>query len=69
MRDVQVIELLLQGMENDEIARTLRISESNVKHVLGGLYKRYNIHAIAGAQKRVKLAVLMGRKPNYCEWY
>lgn len=59
-RDEQVIELLLEGCENREIASRMSISVRTVKLYLNQLFKRYPISA--GGIKRVKLAVLIYRE-------
>ena len=64
LREVQMVELLLQGCENPEIARQLGIKERIVKYSFDKLYTRYGI---AGGVKRVKLAVLMYRQQRQSE--
>ena len=57
-----VIKLLLLGAENGDIARSLGISLDRVKKVFSILFKRYNI---VSGHKRIKLAVIMGKRPNF----
>jgi DNA-binding NarL/FixJ family response regulator len=54
-RERQIIELLLQGCDNAEIARDLNIAERTVKAYFNRLFQRFGIK---GGIKRVKLATL-----------
>lgn len=59
VREAQLIELLLQGCENCEIALALRISTRTVKAHFNRLFRKHNI---TSGIKRVKLAVMYYRK-------
>ena len=52
-REKQIAELLLKGMNNREIAKTLFISIHTVKANLENIYEKYNIH------NRVSLALFI----------
>ena len=58
-RDQQVLELLIQGCSNKEIASQLRISPRTVKQHLRTLFLRAGIR---DGRKRVKLATAMFAK-------
>jgi DNA-binding NarL/FixJ family response regulator len=58
-RERQVVELLLQGCDNAEIARDLKIAERTVKADFNRLFLRFGIK---GGIKRVKLATLLYRR-------
>src|SRR5580658_3820808 len=58
-RDRQIIELLLQGCDNSEIARDLNMAERTVKAHFNRLFLRFGIK---GGIKRVKLATLLYRR-------
>ena len=58
-RERQIIELLLQGCDNSEIARDLNIAERTVKAHFNRLFLRFGIK---GGIKRVKLATLLYRR-------
>jgi DNA-binding NarL/FixJ family response regulator len=58
-REQQIIELLLQGCDNSEIARDLNIAERTVKAHFNRLFLRFGIK---GGIKRVKLATLLYRR-------
>jgi DNA-binding NarL/FixJ family response regulator len=58
-RERQIIELLLQGCDNAEIARDLNIAERTVKAHFNRLFLRFGIR---GGIKRVKLATLLYRR-------
>src|SRR5271155_3908815 len=58
-RERQIINLLLQGCDNSEIARDLNIAERTVKAHFNRLFQRYGIK---GGIKRVKLATLLFRR-------
>src|SRR5271157_1205276 len=63
-RERQVIELLLQGCDNSEIARDLNIAERTVKAHFNRLFLRFGIK---GGIKRVKLATLLYRRQLWLE--
>lgn len=51
-KEIEVIDLLMQGKKNEEIASTLSISVSSVKSRLNGIYKKYGVETrIAFAMK------------------
>jgi DNA-binding NarL/FixJ family response regulator len=58
-RDQQVLNLLVQGCSNKEIARQLNISPRTVKQHLRTLFLRAGIRE---GRKRVKLAIAMFAK-------
>jgi DNA-binding NarL/FixJ family response regulator len=58
-RDAQVLQLLVQGCSNKEIASQLSISPRTVKQHLRTLFLRANIRE---GRKRVKLATAMFQK-------
>src|SRR5450755_4103567 len=58
-REKQVAELLLQGCENDEIGKRLKIARRTVKAHFNRLFVRFGI---TGGIKRVKLATLLYRR-------
>src|ERR1700687_4879800 len=58
-RERQIIDLLLQGCDNSEIARDLNIAERTVKAHFNRLFLRFGIK---GGIKRVKLATLLYRR-------
>jgi DNA-binding NarL/FixJ family response regulator len=57
-RESQIVELLLQGCVNAEIARELKMAPRTVKAHFNRLYLRFGI---SDGIKRVKLATLMYR--------
>ncbi len=63
-RERQVIELLLQGCDNSEIAKDLNIAERTVKAHFNRLFLRFGIK---GGIKRVKLATLLYRRKLWLE--
>jgi DNA-binding NarL/FixJ family response regulator len=63
-RDRQIIELLLQGCDNSEIARDLNMAERTVKAHFNRLFLRFGIK---GGIKRVKLATLLYRRQLWLE--
>jgi DNA-binding NarL/FixJ family response regulator len=63
-RDRQIIDLLLQGCDNAEIARDLNIAERTVKAHFNRLFLRFGIK---GGIKRVKLATLLYRRQLWQE--
>src|SRR5215831_9734049 len=58
-RERQVVELLLQGCDNDEISKQLNMARRTVKAHFNRLFTRFGIH---GGVKRVKLATLLYRR-------
>jgi transposase len=58
-RERQVVELLLQGCENDEIAKQLNMARRTVKAHFNRLFQRFGIY---DGVKRVKLATLLYRR-------
>jgi DNA-binding NarL/FixJ family response regulator len=63
-RQRQIVELLMQGCDNAEIARQLNIALRTVKAHLNRLFLRFGI---TGGIKRVKLATLLYRRQAYQE--
>jgi DNA-binding NarL/FixJ family response regulator len=63
-RERQIINLLLQGCDNAEIARDLNIAERTVKAHFNRLFLRFGIK---GGIKRVKLATLLYRRQLWLE--
>ena len=64
LREQKIINLLLQGYENPEIARELDIAERTVKAHFNCMFRRFGIR---GGIKRVKLATLLYRKQLWLE--
>ena len=60
-REQQVLELLLQGCDNAEIASQLKMALRTVKAHLNRLFLRFGIR---GGIKRVKLATLFYRRQS-----
>jgi hypothetical protein len=58
-REQQIAELLLQGCDNSEIARQLKMAKRTVKAHFNRLFLRFGI---SGGIKRVKLATLLYRR-------
>jgi len=58
-RERQIVELLLQGCDNAEIARQLKMARRTVKAHFNRLFLRFGI---TGGIKRVKLATLLYRR-------
>jgi DNA-binding NarL/FixJ family response regulator len=63
-RERQIIDLLLQGCDNSEIARDLHIAERTVKAHFNRLFLRFGIK---GGIKRVKLATMLYRRQLWQE--
>jgi DNA-binding NarL/FixJ family response regulator len=63
-RERQIVELLLQGCDNSEIARDLNMAERTVKAYFNRLFLRFGIK---GGIKRVKLATLLYRRQLWQE--
>jgi DNA-binding NarL/FixJ family response regulator len=63
-RERQIINLLLQGCDNSEIAKQLNIAERTVKAHFNRLFLRFGIK---GGIKRVKLATLLYRRQLWFE--
>ena len=55
-REQQVVELLLQGCDNDEISKQLNMARRTVKAHFNRLFLRFGI---TGGVKRVNLATLL----------
>lgn len=62
LRESQVVELLLQGCDNGEIAKELKITPRTVKAHFNRLFFRFGIK---DGIKRVKLVVLMYRRQTW----
>jgi len=58
-REQQIVELLLQGCDNAEIASQLNMARRTVKAHFNRLFLRFGIN---GGIKRVKLATLLYRR-------
>jgi len=58
-REQQIVELLLQGCDNAEIATQLNMARRTVKAHFNRLFLRFGI---TGGIKRVKLATLLYRR-------
>jgi DNA-binding CsgD family transcriptional regulator len=58
-REQQIADLLLQGCDNSEIARQLKIARRTVKAHFNRLFLRFGI---TGGIKRVKLATILYRR-------
>ena len=58
-REQQIAELLLQGCDNTEIARQLKMASRTVKAHFNRLFLRFSI---TGGIKRVKLATILYRR-------
>ena len=58
-REQQIVELLLQGCDNAEIASQLNMARRTVKAHFNRLFLRFGI---TGGIKRVKLATLLYRR-------
>ncbi|MGO9577466.1 MAG: response regulator transcription factor [Terriglobales bacterium] len=63
-RERQIIDLLLQGCDNAEIARDLNMAERTVKAYFNRMFQRFGIK---GGIKRVKLATLLYRRQLWLE--
>jgi len=64
IRERQIVDLLLQGCDNSEIARDLNIAERTVKAYFNRMFLRFGIK---GGIKRVKLATLIYRRQLWQE--
>jgi DNA-binding NarL/FixJ family response regulator len=60
-RERQIVELLLQGCDNAEIASQLNMARRTVKAHFNRLFLRFGIR---GGIKRVKLATLLYRRQS-----
>jgi DNA-binding NarL/FixJ family response regulator len=58
-RERQIVDLLLQGCDNSEIAKELNIARRTVKAHFNRLFLRFGI---TDGIKRVKLAILLYRR-------
>jgi hypothetical protein len=63
-REQQIIDLLLQGCDNSEIAQDLNIAERTVKAHFNRLFLRFGIKS---GIKRVKLATMLYRRQLWSE--
>src|ERR1700731_1969596 len=63
-RERQIIDLLLQGCDNSEIAQDLNIAERTVKAHFNRLFLRFGIKS---GIKRVKLATMLYRRQLWSE--
>src|SRR5690242_18896833 len=63
-REQQIVELLLQGCDNTEIARQLNMARRTVKAHFNRLFMRFGI---TGGIKRVKLATILFRRQQWSE--
>jgi len=63
-RERQIVDLLLQGCDNTEIARSLNMAERTVKAHFNRLFLRFGI---TDGIKRVKLATLLYRRQLWLE--
>jgi hypothetical protein len=63
-REQQIIDLLLQGCDNSQIAQDLNIAERTVKAHFNRLFMRFGIR---GGIKRVKLATMLYRRQLWSE--
>src|SRR5581483_3993487 len=63
-REQQVVELLLQGCDNDEISKQLHMARRTVKAHFTRLFARFGI---AGGVKRVKLATILYKSQIWSE--
>ena len=64
-RQRQVAELLIEGCENREIGKCLKIEERTVKAFVAQLFRRYEIGGSGGrgrANGRIKLALLLYKR-------
>lgn len=64
MRERQIVDLLLQGCDNSEIALKLNMAERTVKAHFNRLFLRFGIR---DGIKRVKLATLLYRRELWRE--
>jgi DNA-binding NarL/FixJ family response regulator len=60
MNEIRVIEELLAGASNPEIASATGLTIDRVKKIISSLYQRYGLRGQQG--KRIKLAIIMGTK-------
>ncbi len=58
-REQEIVDLLLQGCSNAEIAKTMGMNRRTVKAHFNRLFEKFGIH---GGIKRVKLATLLYRR-------
>jgi Bacterial regulatory proteins, luxR family len=63
-REQQIAELLLQGCDNDEISKELKMARRTVKAHFNRLFVRFGINS---GIKRVKLATLLYRRQLWQE--
>jgi DNA-binding NarL/FixJ family response regulator len=62
-REKQIINLLLQGCENKDIAKELCITSRSVKYHFERLFLRFGV---TNGIKRVKLAMICHRRQQQC---
>lgn len=62
-RETRVVDLLLEGCNNNEIAEQLKMAKRTVKAHMNRLFLRYNLNKYTGI-KRVKLATTIYRERN-----
>lgn len=62
-RETQIVDLLLQGCDNKEISKVLKMARRTVKAHFNRLFLRYGLHDFTGI-KRVKLATTIYRERN-----
>jgi DNA-binding CsgD family transcriptional regulator len=55
-REIEVVELLMQGFNNQKLANTLRISSNTLKTHLRNIYRKY------GVNKKSELLALITTK-------
>jgi DNA-binding NarL/FixJ family response regulator len=63
-REQQIVDLLLQGCDNSEIARNLNMAERTVKAYFNRMFLQFGIK---DGIKRVKLATLLYRRQLWLE--
>lgn len=59
-REKQILDLLLEGKSNEEIAKLLNIARCTVSTHIQNVYQKFNIHdnrSCVTATKRVRLAM------------
>ena len=53
-RELEILQLIAQGMSNDEIAKTLFISVSSVKTLISRLFSKLNVERRTQAIQKAK---------------
>jgi DNA-binding NarL/FixJ family response regulator len=61
-RQLEIVDLIEQGLSNKEIARCLRIELPTVKNHLHSIYERLGVHGRGEAAARARRQGLMGRR-------